>query len=579
MTGDELLSKLAVSSPAERILVTGYADLSAVIRAVNDGKIFAYVTKPWSPDDLRMKVHKAAEHFRLANELAHERALLSRILDSMEDGVVALDPEGHVIAFNPRAEKLLGVGPRELVPATWARTCGVFLPDQRTPLPSDQDPLAHAMAGKSMRETEIYVRNPVVQGAELSAAATPLRDTGHSPVGGIAVFRDVTEQHRLERQLNQAQKMEAVGQLAGGVAHDFNNLLAVITGYGELVLQHFKAGDTGHDDVGQLLAASQRAAQLTKQLLAFSRRQIVQPKILELNGIVANVEKMLRRVIGEDIDLKTVLAPDLASVRADSGQIEQVIINLTVNARDAMPHGGKLTIETANVTLDADYLDANSRVKPGDFVLLAVSDTGTGMDSETQGHIFEPFFTTKEPGKGTGLGLATVYGIVQQMDGHIWLYSEVDHGTTFKIYLPRVEGSEAVAHARRTISPATASATILLVEDDDAVRQVTARMLKNRGYSVFEARGAKDARAICAEHGAELDLLLTDIVMPETSGPKLADELTGLHPRLRVLFMSGYSGAAVARHGALPEGVAYLEKPFTASSLASKVADALEEER
>jgi PAS domain S-box-containing protein len=579
MTGDELLSKLAATSPASRILVTGYADLTAVIRAVNDGKIFAYVTKPWSPDDLRMKVHKAAEHFRLANELAQERQLLSRILDSMEDGIVALDPAGNVVAFNPRAEKILGVGPRDIVPSTWVKTCGVFLADQKTPLPPEQDPLAHAMAGESLKETEIYVRNKVVPGAEITVAATPLRDNGRATLGGIAVFRDVTERKRLERQLGQSQKMEAVGQLAGGVAHDFNNLLAVITGYGELLLQHFQPSQPEHDDLTQLLAASQRAAQLTKQLLAFSRRQVIQPRVLDLNEVVSNIEKLLRRVIGEDIDLFTAPAAKLGAIRADSGQIEQVILNLTVNARDAMPQGGKLTIETANVTLDADYLDSNSRVKPGDYVMLAVSDTGIGMDAETKKHVFEPFFTTKEPGKGTGLGLATVYGIVQQCNAQIWLYSELEHGTTFKVYFPRVEGiSTPTIAPRRTISPAAATATILLVEDDDAVRQVTARMLKNRGYTVIEARGASEARAACAERGDTIDLLLTDIVMPETSGPRLAEELKGTLPRLRVLFMSGYSGAAVARHGAIGEGVAYLEKPFTASSLAAKVSDTLGEE-
>jgi PAS domain S-box-containing protein len=579
MTGDELLSRLAVSSDASRILVTGYADLSAVIRAVNDGRIFAYVTKPWSPDDLRMKVHKAAEHFRLANELAQERQLLSRILDSMDDGVVALDQAGNVIAVNPRAEKLLGVGPRDLVPKTWIATSGIYLPDQKTPLPAEQDPLAHAMAGRTSHQIEIYVKNDVVPGAELTATATPLRDNGRATVGGIVVFRDVTEQHRLERQLSQAQKMEAVGQLAGGIAHDFNNLLAVITGYGELLQAQFKPGDEGLDDLGQLLAASQRAAQLTKQLLAFSRRQIFQPKLIELNDVVANVEKMLKRVIGEDIDLKTVLAPGAGSVRADAGQIEQVIVNLTVNARDAMPNGGKLTIETTSVTLDEECIDANTRIRPGQYVVLAVSDTGTGIDTETQRHIFEPFFTTKEPGKGTGLGLATVYGIVQQFGGYVLLHSEVGLGTTFKIYLPRIEGKEAASPARRSISPATASATILLVEDDDAVRQVTARMLKSRGYTVYEARGAEEARAVCGQHGADIDLLLTDIVMPQTSGPKLAEELALSFPKLRVLYMSGYSGAAVARHGAIAEGVAYLEKPFTASSLATKVRDALDVEK
>jgi signal transduction histidine kinase len=578
MTGDQLLSKLAGSSSASRILVTGYADLSAVIRAVNDGKIFAYVTKPWSPDDLRMKVRKAAEHFRLANELTRERQLLSRILDSLEDGVVALDPAGNVTAFNPRAELLLGVGPRELVPADWIRTCGAYLPDQKTPLPVDRDPLAHAMAGRSLKDTDIYVKNPRVSGVELTVAATPLRDVGRAAIGGIAVFRDVTERRRLERQLSQAQKMEAVGQLAGGVAHDFNNLLAVITGYGELLIERFEEGDSVHEDLGQLLLASQRAAQLTKQLLAFSRRQIVQPKVLELNSIVINVEKMLRRVIGEDIDLKTVLAPESWSVRADAGQLEQVIVNLTVNARDAMPHGGTITVETANVTLGEDDSLTDPRVKPGAYVMLALSDTGSGMDAETQAHVFEPFFTTKEPGKGTGLGLATVYGIIEQLDGHIRLRSELGFGTTFAIYLPRAHGSELPAPVRRTIGPAAANATILLVEDEDAVRAVTARMLESRGYIVFEARDANEARAACAEHGSRIDLLLTDIVMPKTSGPKLAEELRMKHPALRVLYMSGYSGAAVSRHASLPEGVGYLEKPFTASALSAKIRDALERE-
>jgi signal transduction histidine kinase/response regulator RpfG family c-di-GMP phosphodiesterase len=578
MTGDQLLSTLADSSSASRILVTGYADLSAVIRAVNEGKIFAYVTKPWSPDDLRMKVQKAAEHFRLVNELTRERQLLSRILDSLEDGVVALDTAGNVTAFNPRAEMLLGCGPREFVPADWIGACGAYLPDQKTPLPKDRDPLAHAMAGKSLKDADIYVKNLRVPGVELTVAATPLRDAGRALIGGIAVFRDVTERRRLERQLSQAQKMEAVGQLAGGVAHDFNNLLAVITGYGEFLLERFEEGDSAHEDLTQLLSASQRAAQLTKQLLAFSRRQVVQPKILELNSIVANVEKMLRRVIGEDIDLKTVLAPDLWSVRADAGQLEQVIVNLTVNARDAMPNGGAITVETENVTFGEEYPLTDPRVKPGAYVVLALSDTGGGMDSETQVRVFEPFFTTKEPGKGTGLGLATVYGIIEQLDGFIRLRSELGVGTTFKIYLPRASGSEQPATARRTIRPAAANATILLVEDEDAVRNVTARMLESRGYSVLEARDADAARAACAEHGSRIDLLLTDIVMPKTSGPKLAEELIANHPGLRVLYMSGYSGAALSRHATLPEGVGYLEKPFTASTLATKVLDALESE-
>jgi signal transduction histidine kinase len=578
MNGDELFSKLAASSPAARILVTGYADLSAVIRAVNDGRIFAYVTKPWSADDLRLTVHKAAEHFRLENELAHERRLLSRILDSMDDGVVALDPSGNVIALNPRAEKILGVGSRWLDPATWIQRCGVFLPDQKTPLPPEHDPLAHAMAGRAMKETGIYVRNQQVDGIELMVNATPLRGAEDSPAGGIAVFRDVTERRQLERQLNQAQKMEAIGRLAGGVAHDFNNLLAVITGYGELLLPQLEPGHAAREDVQDLLAAAQRAAQLTRQLLAFSRLQVVQPKVLDLNGIVGNLEKMLRRVIGEDIDLMTVLGEDAGSVRVDSSQLEQVIVNLAFNARDAMPRGGKLTLETASATLDAAFLDPSSPAKPGEYAMLAVSDTGTGMDAETQRHVFEPFFTTKEPGRGTGLGLATVYGIVQEALGHIRLHSEVGLGTTLKIYLPRVPSAEQSVVARRSVGPAAAHATILLVEDDDAVRDVTGRMLRSRGYTVLEARNASDARTLTREHGGDIDLLLTDIVMPDTSGPELAEELRGSYSRLRVLYMSGYSGVTVTRHGVLEEGVQYLEKPFTVSSLSSKVRDALERE-
>jgi two-component system, cell cycle sensor histidine kinase and response regulator CckA len=374
--------------------------------------------------------------------------------------------------------------------------------------------------------------------------------------------------------------MEAVGQLAGGVAHDFNNLLLVMQSCAEFVLQDLAEGDQKREDVGEILAATRRAGSLTRQLLAFSRRQASQPRALDLNEVVANVEKMLRRLIGENVELSTSLAPALGIVRADAGQMEQVIVNLTVNARDAMPEGGKLTIETSNVELSGEDVATYPGVSSGPYVLLSVTDNGTGMDAPTQKRIFEPFFTTKEVGKGTGLGLSTVYGIVQQSGGHIRLQSDLHRGTCFKIYLARIAASVDAAQPRRSRTlPVKGVGTILLVEDDDAVRNVTARILRDNGYTVLETRRPSEALSICAESGATIDLLLTDIVMPETSGPRLAAELSSRHPKLRVVYMSGYSGVApVSDRGRLGEAN-YIEKPFAASALAEKVREAIEGEQ
>jgi CheY-like chemotaxis protein len=373
--------------------------------------------------------------------------------------------------------------------------------------------------------------------------------------------------------------MEAVGQLAGGVAHDFNNLLSVIQSYGQLVLRALPEGDPSRDDLGQLLTASQRAATLTRQLLAFSRRQVVQSRLLQLNDVVSEVEKMLQRLIGDDITLVTAPKPDLGTIRADPGQLEQIIVNLAVNARDAMPDGGTLTIETDNVVLDASYASAHVGVKPGAFVMLAVSDTGVGMDSATRARIFEPFFTTKEVGKGTGLGLSMVYGIVQQSGGFIWVYSEVSRGTSFKLYFPQIDG-----RARPSQTPdddvqgGDATGSILLVEDDDSVREVAARILRGNGYTVTDTGRVAQALTICNQPGVSFDLLLTDVVMPGMSGPKLAEQLTAAFPKMRVLFMSGYPGTAIVHGGSLQSGVAYVEKPFTPTLLLEKVRHALKAE-
>ena len=389
--------------------------------------------------------------------------------------------------------------------------------------------------------------------------------------------RDVTEQRRLQQQLVQSQKMEAVGRLAGGIAHDFNNLLTVITSYSDLLLQDLGGEDPKREDVEQVRKAAEGAAALTRQLLAFSRQQVLAPRVVSLSVVVQGVEKMLRRVIGEDVDLVTALDPDVGSVKADVGQLEQVLMNLAVNARDAMPAGGKLTIETANVEHDPDSAREREAAPVRRCVMLAVSDTGIGMDEATKARIFEPFFTTKEAGKGTGLGLATVYGIVQQSGGFIWVYSEPGHGTTFKIYLPQVEApleGRAVGAAPGDLPRGTE--TILLVEDAAAVRAVTRQVLERQGYTVLEAAHGAAALQTAAGHPGPIHLLLTDVVMPVLSGRQLADQLARLRPDAKVLYASGYTDDAVVRHGVLEAGISYLQKPFTADSLARKVREVLD---
>ena len=576
MTGDELLARLALVCDARKILVTAFADLSAVIRAVNNGKIFAYVTKPWNAEDLVLKVRKAAEHFRLAQELARERRLLDRILNSLGEGIVAVDRDGRCLLFNAQAEKILGHGPRPVSPETWAREYGVFASDRSEPLSAHSNPLLRAMNGEHVPDIEAFVRNERVRGSVVAISGTPLGGGYNDVHGGVAVLRDVTQQRDLEVQLRQSQKMDAIGRLAGGVAHDFNNLLVVIQSYAELIREDLPAADQAREDLDEVLAATRRASALTKQLLAFSRSEPVQPVHLQLSDVVGGIEKMLRRIIGEDIELFIELSPSPGLVRADPGQLDQVILNLAVNARDAMPDGGQLTIATQNVSLDSEDVDAHPSLMPGEFVMLAVTDTGTGMDVETQRRIFEPFFTTKEVGKGTGLGLATVYGIVQQSGGQIRVYSELGRGTSFKLYFPRLdEASGSVAPKTSSAMTPQIGGTILVVEDDSAVRQVAARILRGQGYRVFEARRPAEARVICEEHGAAIHLLLTDVIMPDCTGPQLARELTVACPAMRVIYMSGYPGGAAARAGALNGDAIYIEKPFSPKALLSRVREVL----
>jgi len=386
----------------------------------------------------------------------------------------------------------------------------------------------------------------------------------------------------LQEQLRQSQKMEAIGQLAGGVAHDFNNILTVIHGYSELVINSLDASNPIRDDVKEIKAAADRASALTRQLLAFSRKQVLQLKVLDLNSLVSNMVKMLRRMIGEGIELTTLLSDDLGTIKADPGQIEQVILNLAVNAKDAMPKGGKLTIETANVDLDQDYADLHLNVVPGPYVMLSVSDTGVGMVSEVREHILEPFFTTKEKGKGTGLGLSTVYGIVKQSGGNIWIYSEPGQGSTFKIYLPRVE--EEVDSMLQSSSVGTrsqqGSETILLVEDEKMVRTLAQTILRRNGYNVLEAENGEEAlRVVEEQKGKPINLMLTDLIMPRMNGRELSDHLKPLLPGIKVIYMSGYTDEAVSEHGMLAPGIEYIQKPFPPDALVKKVRSVLDRPR
>lgn len=408
--------------------------------------------------------------------------------------------------------------------------------------------------------------------------AEPLRGPQGEIQGVICMALDVTDRKQLEEQFRQAQKMEAVGRLAGGIAHDFNNLLMVIQGYSDLLVERLHPSDPLRKNVEQIQTASQRATSLTRQLLAFSRKQMLAPKILNIQTVIADMEMILRRLIGEDIVLQAVSAPSLGHVKADRSQIEQVVMNLAINARDAMPRGGRLTIEAQNVEIDSDVPQQPTVVAPGNYVMLAVTDNGCGMNEETRAHIFEPFFTTKEKGKGTGLGLATVYGIVKQSGGYIWVYSEPGVGTTFKIYLPRIEQEElnagAFADADSSTSP-KGSGVVLLVEDEKGVRELTREYLEKSGYTVLEAVDGDSALELAGAHNGRIHALITDVVMPGLSGRELSERVTKMRPETRVLYMSGYTDQSAFRNGMLDKGAELLQKPFGMSTLASKLREML----
>ncbi|MBI1955713.1 MAG: PAS domain S-box protein [Acidobacteria bacterium] len=487
------------------------------------------------------------------------------LFENAKDMICTRDMDGNFTSVNREYERVTGYTREELLGMNITQ----LVASEYRPLVDKFMREVASGVSRTIVESEIVTKDGRRVPVEVNARV--IYKDG-KPVEVQSIARDLSEQKQLQAQLWQAQKMEAVGRLAGGVAHDFNNLLNVIGGYSEMLLDEAGKGSTLRHYAEEIRKAADQAASVTRQLLAFSRKQVMQPRVLDLTDLVTDLSKMLRRLIGEDVQLSTVLQPALGLVKADPSQLEQVIMNLVVNARDAMPQGGRLTIETANVELDEGYTRLHPSCQPGPYVLLAVSDAGVEMDAQIRSHIFEPFFTTKPLGKGTGLGLAMVYGIVKQSGGYIWVYSEPGHGTTFKIYLPRVEAAAEFLQERQDATPLPrGSETVLVVEDEPAVRELAREFLESSGYQVLDADGGAAALELVKQYPSPIHLLLTDVIMPQMSGKELASEVTELLPETKVLYMSGYTDDIIADHGILEAGTYFLQKPFTRDALANKV--------
>ena len=478
------------------------------------------------------------------------------------------------VDWSDSMERIVGISPGSFG-GTYEAFSELVHPDDRQAM---RHAVEHAIASDGEYLVECRMGPAAAQTTPIVAQGRVVRDTFGKPVRMVGVALDVTARRELEGQLRHAQKMESVGRLAGGIAHDFNNLLTAITGHGDLLAQSMDDGDARQADVAAINAAAGRAATLTRQLLAYGRQSLMRPEPIDLNAVVSDIEPMIRRLIGEDVALSTNLEPGLGWVQADAGQLDQVILNLVVNARDALSSGGTIELATASVRLDEAYAAEHPGTRPGPFVMISVSDTGVGIDEATLGRIFEPYFTTKDRGRGTGLGLATVLGIIEQSGGHIDVSSEVGVGTTFRVYLPRQGDPKTIAPTDRGAAgvPARGHETVLLAEDEEAVRRLATMALERSGYQVLPAADGKAALEAAAAHDGPIHLLLTDVIMPGLNGRELADQFTTIHPEARVLFMSGYAGEALSAQGVLDPSVAFLAKPFVPAQLAQKVRDVLD---
>ncbi len=494
-----------------------------------------------------------------------ELSRLGAVVESSDDAIISKDLDGTVRTWNRAAERIFGYPLEEMIGQPIFR----LIPEELHP--EEHQLLARIRAGEHVAHYETTRIRKDGQRIPISLSLSPVRDSEGRLIGASAIKRDITAQRGLERQLHHAQQMDAIGQLAAGVAHDFNNILTVISGYCGLLLARTRVPDPRRDDIIGIQEAADRAAALTQQLLAFGRKQVMQPQVLDLREVIEDTGRMLRRLLGEHIDLAITTGPLLSPVFADRGQLSQVLVNLAVNARDAMPQGGRLTIAAQDVPLSEEYASTHLEVMPGPYVRIAVSDTGVGMTPEIQARMFEPFFTTKPAGKGTGLGLSTVYGIVKQLDGHMFVYSEPEQGTTIKIYLRHAEDAAVAEAPPEQPVAGRESATILVVEDDPGIRTVIWRVLEEQGYPVLLAATPQLALELAAGHEGPIHLLLTDVVMPEMSGRQLAERLLRDRPRLPVLFMSGYTDDAILHQGRLDPDTDLLQKPFTSDILLRRI--------
>jgi PAS domain S-box-containing protein len=506
-------------------------------------------------------------HRRTAEQLGEYRSRLASIVDSSEDAILSKDLTGIVMSWNRGAERMYGYPAEEVV----GKHISILAPSDRSDEISKI--LQKIVEGETVDHYESVRVTKDGRPLEVSLSVSPLTNAIGEVVGASVIARDITSQKRAEAQMRQSQKMEAIGRLAGGVAHDFNNVLGIINACTEFLRDRIDSAAEASIYVDNIRNAIERGTALTRQLLTFSRTSAIQPQILDLNDRLKDIGKLLRPLLGDDIEVLIVSRSTSAVIEADPGQLDQVVVNLAVNARDAMPRGGKFILETGAARFDEAFAAQHQAMSAGKYVQLAVSDTGHGMDETTVSRIFEPFFTTKEPGKGTGLGLATVYGIVRQSAGHIFVYSEPGHGTTFKIYLPDAEqkigaGSKPEADS---VSPKSHGSTILLVEDDEIMRHLTRQLLQEHGYTVVEADDGKAALEWLESNPAHIDLLLTDVVMRHMSGPELAERLHTSHPALKVAYMSGYTGELMANRKMLKPGAILLEKPFTRTALLNTV--------